>query len=50
MKKENAVIVALAVLAAMVAATWLLSVTPAYTGNEVNMTRGMTQQSAVSLY
>ena len=46
MKKENTVIVALAVLAAMVAATWLLLVAPSYTGNEVNMTRGVTQQSA----
>jgi len=46
MKKENTVIVALAVLAALVAATWLLLVAPSYTGNEVNMTRGVTQQSA----
>jgi cytochrome c oxidase subunit 2 len=46
MKKENTVIVALAVLAALVAATWLLLVAPSYTGNEVNMTRGATQQSA----
>jgi len=46
MKKENTVIVALAVLAALVAATWLLLVGPSYTGNEVNMTRGVTQQSA----
>ncbi len=46
MKKENTVIVALAVLAALVAATWLLLVAPSYTGNEVNMTQGVTQQSA----
>ena len=46
MKKENTVIVALAVLAALLAATWLLLVAPSYTGNEVNMTRGVTQQSA----
>lgn len=46
MKKENTIIVALAVLAAIIAATWLALVAPAFTGNEVNMTRGVTQQSA----
>ena len=46
MKKENTVIVALAVLAAIIAATWLILVAPALTGNEINMTRGVTQQSA----
>src|SRR5665811_838947 len=45
MKKENTVIVALAVLAALIAAFWLVLVAPALTGNEVNMTRGVTQQS-----
>ena len=45
MKKENTIIVALAVLAAIIAATWLILVAPAFTGNEVNMTRGVTQQS-----
>jgi cytochrome c oxidase subunit 2 len=45
MKKENTIIVALAVLAAIIAATWLILVAPALTGNEVNMTRGVTQQS-----
>jgi cytochrome c oxidase subunit 2 len=45
MKKENTVIVALAVLAALIAATWLILVAPGLTGNEVNMTRGVTQQS-----
>jgi len=45
MKKENTVIVALAVLAALIAATWLILVAPGMTGNEVNMTRGVTQQS-----
>jgi cytochrome c oxidase subunit 2 len=45
MKKENTVIVALAVLAAMIAATWLILVAPSLTGNEVNMTRGVTTQS-----
>ena len=43
MKKENTVIVALAVLAAVIAATWLLLVAPAYTGNEINMPKGVTQ-------
>jgi len=46
MKKENTVIVALAVLAAMIAATWLALVAPGMTGNEVNMPRGVTSQSA----
>jgi cytochrome c oxidase subunit 2 len=45
MKKENTVIVALAVLAAMIAATWLLLVAPGLSGNEVNMPRGVTSQS-----
>jgi len=45
MKKENTIIVALAVLAAIIAATWLILVAPALTGNEINMTRGVTQQS-----
>jgi len=45
MKKENTVIVALAVLAAMIAATWLALVAPGMTGNEVNMPRGVTSQS-----
>lgn len=46
MKKENTIIVALAVLAAMIAGTWLILVAPSLTGNEVNMTRGVTQLSA----
>jgi len=46
MKKENTVIVALAVLAAVIAATWLMLVAPALTGNEINMPRGVTQLSA----
>ena len=45
MKKENTVIVALAVLAAMIAATWLALVAPGMTGNEINMPRGVTSQS-----
>ena len=47
MKKENTVIVALAVLAAVIAAAWLLLVAPAMTGNEINMPRGVTSQSAI---
>ena len=52
MKKENTVIVVLAVLAAVIAATWLALVAPAMTGNEVNMTRGVTSlsQSHYSLH
>ena len=46
MKKENTVIVALAVLAAIIAATWLMLVAPSFTGNEINMTRGVTSLSA----
>jgi cytochrome c oxidase subunit 2 len=46
MKKENTIIVALAVLAAIIAATWLVLVGPSFTGNEINMTKGVTQQSA----
>ena len=46
MKKENTIIVALAVLAALIAAAWLLLVAPGLTGNEINMPRGVTPQSA----
>jgi cytochrome c oxidase subunit 2 len=46
MKKENTVIVALAVLAAIIAGAWLILVAPGLTGNEINMPRGVTQQSA----
>ena len=46
MKKENTIIVALAVLAAVIAATWLILVAPSLSGNEINMTKGVTQQSA----
>ena len=46
MKKENTVIVGLAVLAAVIAATWLLLVAPGLTGNEINMPRGVTSISA----
>jgi cytochrome c oxidase subunit 2 len=46
MKKENTVIVALAVTAAVAAAAWLILAAPAYTGNEINMTQGVTSQAA----
>jgi len=45
MKKENTVIVALAVLAAIIAAAWLSLVAPGMTGNEINMPKGVTSQS-----
>ncbi len=45
MKKENTVIVGLAVLAAVIAAMWLLLAAPALSGNHINMTRGVTPQS-----
>ena len=46
MKKPNTFIVAAAVTAAVLAAFWLLLVAPGLTGNEINMTRGVTPQSA----
>ena len=45
MKKQNTFIVAVAVIAAVMAAFWLLLAAPGYTGNEINMTRGVTPQS-----
>lgn len=45
MNKENSFIVAIAVLAAMCAAFWLLLAAPALTGNEINMPVGVTPQS-----
>jgi len=48
MKKQNTVIVALAVIAAVCAAFWLLLAAPAYTGNGVNMTPGVTLQSHIN--
>jgi len=45
MKKQNTFIVAVAVTAAVLAAFWLLLAAPGYTGNEINMTRGVTPQS-----
>ncbi len=46
MSKPNTFIVALAVLAAVIAAFWLLLAAPAMTGNEINMPVGVTPQSA----
>ena len=48
MKKQNTFIVAAAVTAAVVAAFWLLLAAPGYTGNEINMPRGVTSQSMLS--
>ena len=48
MKKPNTFIVAAAVTAAVIAATWLLLAAPGYTGNEINMTRGVTSQSMIN--
>jgi type II secretory pathway component PulF len=45
MKKPNTFIVAAAVIAAVIAAFWLLLAAPGYTGNAINMTRGVTPQS-----
>lgn len=45
MKKENTVIVSLAVLAAVIAATWLILVAPGLTGNAINMPRGVSSLS-----
>ncbi len=46
MKRENTIIVALAVLAALSATFWLLLAGPAMTGNKFNMPVGVTPQSA----
>jgi len=48
MKKQNTFIVAAAVTAAVIAAFWLLLAAPGYTGNEINMTRGVTSQSMIN--
>jgi cytochrome c oxidase subunit 2 len=48
MKKQNIFIVAAAVTAAVIAAFWLLLAAPGYTGNEINMTRGVTSQSVLN--
>jgi len=41
MKKQNTFIVGLAVLVAVCIAFWLLLAAPMYTGNQINMTRGV---------
>lgn len=48
MKKQNAIIVALAVTAAVCAAFWLLLAAPGYSGNAINLTRGVTEQSQLN--
>jgi len=48
MKKQNTFIVAAAVTAAVIAAFWLLLAAPGYTGNGINMTRGVTSQSTLA--
>ncbi len=48
MKKSNTIIIALAALAAVSAAFWLLLVAPAYTGNAINMPKGVTMQSELN--
>jgi cytochrome c oxidase subunit 2 len=48
MKKQNTIIVALAVTAAVCAAFWLLLAAPGYSGNAINMTRGVTEQSQLN--
>jgi len=48
MKKHNTFIVAAAVTAAVIAAFWLLLAAPGYSGNEINMTRGVTSQSEIN--
>jgi cytochrome c oxidase subunit 2 len=45
MKKPNTLIVTVAVVAAVIATFWLMLAAPGYTGNEINMTRGVTPQS-----
>ena len=48
MKKPNTFIVGAAVTAAVIAATWLLLAAPGLTGNQINMTRGVTSQSMIN--
>jgi cytochrome c oxidase subunit 2 len=50
MKKPNTFIVAAAVIAAVIAAFWLLLAAPGYTGNAINMTRGVTPQSLANYH
>ena len=48
MKKQNTLIVALAVTAAVCAAFWLLLVAPGLGGHAINLTRGVTAQSQIN--
>ncbi|MEJ8567512.1 cytochrome c oxidase subunit II [Elongatibacter sediminis] len=48
MKKPNTIIISLAAVAAVSAACWLLLVAPGLTGNEVNMTRGVTEHAEMN--
>lgn len=48
MKKQNTIIVALAVTAAVCAAFWLILAAPGYSGNAINLTRGVTVQSQLN--
>ncbi len=48
MKKQNTFIVAAAVTEAVIATFWLLLAAPGYTGNAINMTQGVTTQSAIN--
>ncbi|HLF31868.1 MAG TPA: cytochrome c oxidase subunit II [Xanthomonadales bacterium] len=48
MKKQNTFIVALAVTAAVCAVFWLILAAPGYSGNAINMTRGVTRQSLLN--
>ena len=48
MKKQNTFIVAAAVTAAVIAAFWLLLAAPGFTGNEINLPRGVTSQSLIN--
>jgi cytochrome c oxidase subunit 2 len=50
MKKQNTFIVTAAVTAAVIAAFWLLLAAPGYTGNEINMTRGVTAVSMTNYH
>lgn len=50
MKRQNTIIIALAAIATVSAAFWLLLVAPGYTGNAINMTRGVTEQSQINYH
>ena len=48
LKKQNTFSGVAAVTAAVIAATWLLLAAPGLTGNQINMTRGVTSQSMIN--